>query len=72
MQVILYSNHCPCCEVIRQQLTACRIPHEVVTDTQLMLDLGMTHLPMLRVGEELMNYPAALRWLKERMDNNEG
>ena len=36
-----------------------------------MLGLGITHLPMLRVDDDLMNYPAALAWLKERTNAHE-
>ncbi len=68
MQVILYSTHCPCCEVLERGLRAASIPYETVTDTRKMIDLGMTHVPMLSVDGKMMNYLTALAWLKERMD----
>lgn len=63
---ILYSNHCPCCEVLTQALDAAGVQYETVTDTSRMLSMGITHLPMLSVDGEMLNYPAALAWLKER------
>ncbi len=70
MRVILYSNHCPCCEVLESRLKAASISHETVTDTTQMLAMGMTRLPMLSVDGDMLNYPAALAWLRERTEPN--
>lgn len=64
--IILYSNHCPCCETLKAQLDDVGIGYEVNSDTDAMLRLGITHLPMLSVDGRMMNYAAALAWLKER------
>ena len=37
MRVILYSNYCPCCEVLRDKLGAAHISYETVTNTKQML-----------------------------------
>lgn len=68
MRVILYSNHCPCCEVLAASLNRAAIPYETSTDIQQMLAMGLTHLPMLSVDGNMMNYLAALTWLKERTE----
>ena len=70
MRLTLYSNHCPCCENLKTALDAAGILYEMETDTRKMLSLGITHLPMLQAGESMMNYPAALAWLKERTNGN--
>ena len=64
--IVLYSKHCPCCEVLRARLDDADVAYTVNSDTEEMLRQGITHLPMLRVDGEMMNYPAALAWLKER------
>ncbi|HIQ83982.1 MAG TPA: hypothetical protein IAA52_12890 [Candidatus Pullichristensenella stercorigallinarum] len=49
MQITLYTNRCPCCEVLEAALKAASLDFEAVTDTGQMLSMGMTHLPMLSV-----------------------
>ena len=71
MRVTLYSNYCPCCEVLESALKAASVSYEIVTDIDQMLAMGMTHLPMLSVDGNMMNYPPALAWLRERIDFHE-
>lgn len=66
MKVILYSNHCPCCAHLESALTDAGIPFELVTDTRFMLEKGFSSVPMLEADGQTMNYPAALKWLRER------
>lgn len=65
MSVVLYTNHCPCCEVLEVKLKAAGIRYRVVDDTRLMLEMGLTTMPMLQTDDMMMNYPAALKWLEE-------
>lgn len=66
MKVTLYATHCPCCELLERSLREADIAFEQVTDTQIMLEKGFTSVPMLDVDGQMMNYPAALKWLRER------
>ena len=34
-------------------------------DVRLMLEMGLTTMPMLATNDMMMNYPAALKWLEE-------
>lgn len=68
--ILLYSNGCPCCDVLKDKLSNAGIVFELITDTQQMLDLGITHLPMLSVDGRMMNYPAAIAWVNERTNYN--
>lgn len=68
--IMLYSNGCPCCEVLKGALDLAGIPYDTVTDVELMLSMGMTRLPMLCADGKMMNYPTALQWLKERMNTH--
>lgn len=70
MKPILYSNHCPCCVVLRAKLDAAGIDYDVESDLDKMLALNMTHLPMLWVDDRLLTYPAALMWLHERTNHH--
>lgn len=71
MSVVLYTNHCPCCEVLERILKAMGIRYKVVDDLRLMLEMGLTTVPMLETDDMMMNYPAALKWLEERNRPNE-
>lgn len=71
MKVIFYTNHCPCCEVLKAKLVEANVSFEIMSDIDEMLRMGITHLPMLSVDGNMMNYPAALTWLKERTTSHE-
>ena len=71
MSVVLYTNHCPCCEVLEGRLKAAGIRYRVVDDVRLMLEMGLTTAPMLETDDMMMNYPAVLKWLEERNRPNE-
>ena len=66
MSVVLYTNHCPCCEVLESRLKAVGIRYRVVDDVRMMLEMGLTTMPMLETDEMMMNYPVAMKWLEER------
>lgn len=71
MKVILYTNHCPCCDTLESMLKSARIAYETFDNTEEMLQMGMTHMPMLSVDGNLMNFSVALVWLKGRMSAHE-
>lgn len=50
MSVVLYTNHCPCCEVLESRLKAAGIQYRTVDDVRLMLEMGLTTMPMLEVS----------------------
>lgn len=64
--IVLYSNHCPCCEVLRVRLDEAGVSYTINCNTDEMLSQGIKYLPMLSVDGNMMNYPAALAWLNER------
>ena len=58
------------CEVLESRLKAAGIQYRVVDDVRLMLEMGLTTMPMLETDDMMMNYPAALKWLEEgKMDH---
>ena len=71
MKAILYSTHCPCCEALEEWLRQAEIEYAVVSDTEQILALGITHVPILEIDGRQMNYPAAIRWLNERKASHE-
>lgn len=71
MKAILYSTHCPCCEALEERLRQAKIEYDIVSDTEQILALGITHVPVLEIDRRQMNYPAAIRWLNERKVSHE-
>lgn len=70
MKVILYTAPgCPCCAHLRACLDAAGVGYQTVSDAQALLGLGFTHAPMLDVDGRVLDYRAALQWLKEGKEN---
>lgn len=63
--ITLYSTNCPKCKVLKEKLDRKNIQYEVITDTKVMLDKGMRTAPGLEVDGKLMDFAAAILWLKE-------
>ena len=65
--VVLYTNHCPLCNYLKDLLDNKHIEYQEVTDIDYMLSLGITKTPMLQVDNgELMKYKQALDWVNEK------
>lgn len=74
MSIILYSTGCPKCNVLEAKLNSKSIKYEVCRDIEVMQSKGMMTAPNLEVDGELMDFSAAIKWVreyKEMPDNNE-
>ena len=66
--IVLYSNHCPLCDNLKELLDKNNIDYELVDDVNKMSSLGINRTPMLQVEDgTLMKYKDALNWVKERV-----
>lgn len=61
---ILYTTHCPSCNVLKQNLDKKNINYTEFTDVDKMLEMGMKSAPMLSVDGKLMNFVEAMNWVK--------
>lgn len=66
MSVILYSTHCPKCNVLEKKLKAAGIEYEEVNDVNIMLEKGMHSAPNLEVDGQIMDFTQATNWIKEQ------
>ena len=64
MKVILYTNGCPQCKILKIKLDEKNIEYEVFDDVELMLEKGFRSMPMLEKDGEIMIFPKALEWVK--------
>ena len=65
--VVLYSNHCPRCNCLKELLDKAGVSYEEENDISVMEALGIDRTPMLKVEDgdtqELLKYPAAIKWV---------
>ena len=67
MTVVLYTTHCPKCKVLAMKLQQKGIEYTENDDIKYMIDKGFKSAPLLEInGKELLDFGAALRWVKER------
>jgi len=62
----LYSTHCPKCKVLTMKLQAKNIDFTEIDDVEVMKALGFKSAPMLSVNGTLLDFSAALNWVKEQ------
>lgn len=65
MKVVLYSTHCPKCNVLEAKLKDKNIEFEEVNDKNLMIEKGFMSVPILEVDGEVLKYADAMKWVNE-------
>lgn len=63
MKVVLYSTHCPKCNVLTQKLNSKGIQFEEVNDVDVMQSLGIKTVPMLEIDGKIMDFGKATQWV---------
>ena len=66
MSIILYSNNCPRCKILKTKLEQSNIYFEENNDVELMTQKGFTTVPMLEVDGVIMDFKTAVDWIKEQ------
>jgi glutaredoxin-related protein len=66
MEVILYSNECPKCKILKLKLEQKNIKYLEINDIEIIISKGFMSMPMLQVGEFIMNFIQANTWINER------
>lgn len=66
MDVILYTTHCPRCEVLKKKLDNAGIEYSIVEDENEMRAKGFLSAPMLEVDGGVMDFMAANNWVNGR------
>ena len=63
MEVILYSTHCPRCNVIEQKLKSKNVNFTEVNNVEEIEQKGFKQVPMLEVDGEIMDFVTANKWV---------
>ena len=63
MSVVLYSTHCPRCNVLEKKLQQKEVDYDEVNDTSIMEQKGYLSVPVLEVDGKSMNFKEAVDWI---------
>ncbi len=63
MKIVLYTTHCPKCLVLEKKMQQKNMVYEVVTDIDVMAEMGLMSVPVLEVDGEIMDFKAASDWI---------
>lgn len=66
MKIILYTTHCPMCNILENLLERKGLSYEKVDDIKIMIEKGFTAAPILQVDDVIYNYPQAKLWIGEQ------
>ena len=66
MDVILYSNGCPRCRVLKQKLDAKSITYAEENSVDKILAMGISQVPVLSVDGELLAFGQANEWVNKQ------
>lgn len=61
--IILYSTGCPKCNVLKKKLINAGIEYTEVTDINVMTELGIDAVPMLKVNDKMLSYVDAVKYI---------
>lgn len=64
MKITLYSTGCPKCKVLKKRLEEKGIRYTENNSVNEMLSLGISQVPVMKVGDTMMNYTEAVEWTK--------
>lgn len=69
MDIILYSTHCPKCNILAAKMKAKNIEYVENNDIEEMKKLGIMSVPYLSVDGELLDFAAANKWINGASEN---
>lgn len=68
MGVVLYSTHCPKCNVLEKKLKQKNIDFEEVNDIEIMKGKNIFFVPVLEVDGNMMDFSTANQWVNMQED----
>ena len=69
-EIILYSTGCPKCKILESKLQEKGVYYTKNTSVDEMVKLGFTAVPMLKVGEKVLNFGEAVKWVNSRKEDS--
>ena len=62
-KVILYSNNCPRCKILKRKLDDNKIDYEIIDDVDTMIDKGLSTVPVLEINDRMLDFKEAVEWV---------
>ena len=63
-KIILYSTHCPRCNVLEKKLKEKNISYTEINDPDALLLFGINTVPCLEVDGARLNFKEAVEWVR--------
>ena len=63
MNVLMFSNECPKCKVLKMKLDTAGINYYVSENFDELIQNGFENLPVLKVGDEYLDFSKAIKWI---------
>ena len=64
--IILYSNGCPKCKVLKRKLESKKIEFEETDDFSKLQDMGIQSLPIMEVDGIILSFVEANNWINNQ------
>lgn len=64
-KVILYSNNCPRCKILKRKLDDNKINYEIIDDVDTMIDKGLNTVPVLEINGKMLDFKEAVEWVNK-------
>lgn len=64
-KLILYSNNCPKCKVLKTKLEQKNIAYQETDDFSTVIERGILSMPVLQNGEKFMDFTQAVKYVNE-------
>lgn len=65
-KVILYSNGCPRCNVLKKKLESANVSFEVESDIEVIMSKGFMSVPILEVNGVFLTFENAVQYVNEK------
>lgn len=62
-KIILYSNNCPRCKILKRKLDDNKINYEIIDDVDTMIDKGLSTVPVLEINGRMLDFKEAVEWV---------
>lgn len=63
--ITLYTTYCPKCSILEKKLNAARIDYKIEDNIDIMLELGITSAPMLKIDDKLLNFSQSVDYVNK-------
>ena len=62
-KIILYSNNCPRCKILKKKLDDNKINYEIIDNVNTMIDKGLSTVPVLEINGRMLDFKEAVEWV---------